>query len=59
MVWEVKNDSQQTCDGEVCSQTSGVKVVGWFREQQQNSPWVRLYSRGSTNTGLRMLYTGV
>ena len=57
MLWQVANDSQQTCSGGVCSQTSGVKIVGWFKER--TGPWVRLYRHRSSDVGLAMLYNNV
>jgi hypothetical protein len=57
MVWKVVNASEQTCNGGACTQTSGVRVVGWFKER--TGPWVRLYRAGSSDVGLRILYNNV
>jgi hypothetical protein len=57
MVWKVVDDPQQTCSDGVCTQTSGVKVVGWFKER--TGPWVPLALAGASDRGLRMRYNHV
>jgi Family of unknown function (DUF6006) len=47
MQWYVVDDSQTTCDGNICSSTSGVKVVGRFSDN--GSPWVPLGKRYSNS----------
>jgi Family of unknown function (DUF6006) len=53
MQWKVVDDSQTSCQGNVCSQTSGVKVVGRFSDN--GGAWVPLkvnYSQGN-DVGIR------
>jgi len=57
MVWKAVDDTQQTCSGSVCTQTSGVAIRGWFRER--GGPWVRLYLADSTDRGIAMMYNNV
>jgi hypothetical protein len=57
MVWEVRDDPQTSCNGNTCSTSSGVKVVGFFKER--TGPWVRLYRVRSSDVGLAMLYNNV
>jgi hypothetical protein len=55
MQWLVVDDPQTSCDGNVCSSSSGVKVVGRFSDS--GSAWVPLgkrYLRGN-EFGIRYL----
>jgi hypothetical protein len=55
MQWRVVDDPQTSCSGDVCSTTSGVKVVGRFSDN--GSAWVPLekrYLRGN-DFGIRYL----
>jgi Family of unknown function (DUF6006) len=55
MQWQVVNDSQTNCQGDGCSTTSGVKVMGWFSDN--GGAWVPLakrYTRGN-DVGIRAL----
>jgi Family of unknown function (DUF6006) len=55
MQWLVVDDPQTTCSGDVCSSSSGVKVVGRFSDN--GSAWVPLskrYLRGN-EFGIRYL----
>jgi hypothetical protein len=45
MQWRVVDDPQTTCNGNVCSSTSGVKVVGRFSDN--GGGWVPLEKRFS------------
>ena len=57
MQWLVVDDPQTTCDGNVCSSSSGVKVIGRFSDN--GSAWVPLskrYLRGN-DFGIRYLGT--
>jgi hypothetical protein len=54
MLWRTENDSRQTCRGGVCSQTSGVKIAGYFKER--TGPWVKLQRVRASDVGLAMLY---
>lgn len=56
MQWRVVNDPQTTCNGNICSSTSGVKVVGHFSDN--GGPWVPLAKRGSSPTSLSIRYLG-
>lgn len=49
MQWYVVDDPQTTCNGNVCSTSSGVKVVGRFSDN--GSPWVPLGKRYSKSQG--------
>lgn len=57
MEWKVVNDPQTTCDGNVCSTTSGVRLVGRFSDN--GSAWVslgkRFSSRQRQDLGIRYL----
>lgn len=57
MVWEVRNDTQTSCNGGTCSTSAGVKVVGFFKER--TGPWVRLHRVRSSDVGLAMRYNNV
>lgn len=55
MQWLVVDDPQTTCSGDVCSSSSGVKVIGRFSDN--GSAWVPLakrYLRGN-DFGIRYL----
>ncbi len=56
MVWQVVNDSRTTCNGNVCSTTSGVKTIGWFSDNR--SPWVRLGINYTIGDRLGIRYLG-
>ncbi|ULH18321.1 DUF6006 family protein (plasmid) [Deinococcus sp. KNUC1210] len=56
MVWEVVDDPQTSCNGNICSSSSGVAVKGWFKDG--NGPWVKLINRSTSGTDLRFTYTG-
>ncbi|KAF3886943.1 MULTISPECIES: DUF6006 family protein [Nostocales] len=56
MQWYTVNDPQTTCDGDICSSTSGVKVVGRFSDN--GTPWVPLAKRWSRNSELAIRYLG-
>jgi hypothetical protein len=45
MQWRVVDDSQTTCNGNICSSTSGVRIDGRFSDN--GSPWVSLGKRFS------------
>lgn len=47
MQWYVVDDPQTTCNGDVCSSTSGVRVVGRFSDN--GAPWVKLAKRYSNS----------
>jgi hypothetical protein len=47
MQWYVVDDPQTTCNGGVCSSTSGVRVVGRFSDN--GSAWVPLGKRFSSS----------
>ena len=47
MVWEVRDASTQVCHDGVCSQTSGVKTVGFFRENTTQA-WTQLERTNNT-----------
>lgn len=56
MQWRVVDDPQTTCTGNVCSTTSGVKVVGRFSDS--GSAWVPLAKRWSNRAEIRIRYLG-
>ncbi len=56
MQWKVVDDSQTTCQGNICSQTSGVKVVGRFSDN--GSAWVPLGINSSRGNVLGIRYLG-
>lgn len=57
MIWECVDDSRVHCNSDgSCSVTSGVKVVGWFREA--NSRWVNLVPGSATASDFHFTYTG-
>jgi hypothetical protein len=56
MDWLVLDDPQTKCDGDVCSTTSGVKVVGRFSDN--GSAWVSLAKRSANSTSLSIRYLG-
>ena len=47
MQWYVVDDPQTTCNGDICSSTSGVRVVGRFSDN--GGPWVPLAKRSSNS----------
>ncbi|MFM7887955.1 MAG: DUF6006 family protein [Pseudanabaena sp.] len=49
MRWYVADDSQTTCNGETCSNTSGVRWAGKFSDN--GSPWVSLTDPKEGNRG--------
>jgi Family of unknown function (DUF6006) len=49
MRWRVVDDSQTTCDGNICSSTSGVRWQGSFSDN--NSPWVPLTDPRQSSRG--------
>ncbi len=56
MQWYVVDDPQTTCNGNICTSTDGVRVVGRFSDN--GSPWVSLAKRYSTRRqelGIRYL----
>jgi hypothetical protein len=56
MQWRVVDDPQTTCNGDVCSTTSGVKVVGRFSDR--GSAWVPLTKRWSNRSEIGIRYLG-
>ncbi|GAA4009583.1 hypothetical protein GCM10022631_22620 [Deinococcus rubellus] len=56
MVWQVVDDPQTSCSGNVCSSSSGVAVRGWFKDG--SGPWVKLVNRSASGSDLRFTYTG-
>ncbi|BAZ39071.1 hypothetical protein NIES4101_50230 [Calothrix sp. NIES-4101] len=56
MQWRVVDDTQVNCNGDVCSSSSGVKVVGRFSDN--GSAWVPLATRYSNRTDLGIRYLG-
>lgn len=54
MLWEVRDDSRQTCSGGTCTRTSGVKVLGWFWDR--NGPWAQLRKRSASANTLTMYH---
>ncbi len=56
MQWLVVDDPQTHCDGEVCSTTSGVKVVGHFSDN--GSAWVPLAKSSANSSSLSIRYLG-
>ena len=54
MQWLVVDDPQTSCNGDVCSTTSGVKVVGRFSDN--GSAWVSLAKRSANSTSLSIRY---
>ncbi|WP_218110215.1 DUF6006 family protein [Oligoflexus tunisiensis] len=57
MVWQVVNDPQTSCHGDICSTTSGVKTIGWFSDN--GAPWVRLgINPGTNGNRLKIRYMG-
>ena len=56
MDWLVVDDPQTKCDGDVCSTTSGVKVVGRFSDN--GSAWVSLAKHSANSTSLSIRYLG-
>ncbi len=56
MQWRVVDDTQVECDGNVCSSSSGVKVVGRFSDN--GGAWVPLAKQNSNRTDLRIRYLG-
>jgi hypothetical protein len=55
MQWRVVDDSQTSCNGDICSTSSGVKVVGRFSDN--GTAWVPLTKRylNGNNFGIRYL----
>ncbi|SMB97226.1 DUF6006 family protein [Deinococcus hopiensis] len=56
MAWEVVDDSQRTCSGDVCSASSGVGVRGRFRDG--SGPWVKPIHRSAAGTELHFTCAG-
>lgn len=56
MQWSVVNNPQTQCKGDVCSTTSGVKLVGRFSDSR--SPWVNLSKQWSNRSELGIRYLG-
>ena len=56
MVWQVVDDPQTSCSGNICSTSSGVAVRGWFKDGA--GPWVKLVNRSASGADLRFTYTG-
>ncbi|MBD2443497.1 hypothetical protein H6G25_09890 [Dolichospermum sp. FACHB-1091] len=56
MQWLVVDDPQISCSGDVCSTTSGVKVVGKFSDN--GGPWVPLAKLSANPTSLSIRYLG-
>ena len=56
MQWSVVNNPQTQCNGDVCSTTSGVKLVGRFSDSR--SPWVNLSKQWSNRSELGIRYLG-
>jgi hypothetical protein len=56
MQWRVIDDPQTNCNGDVCSSTSGVKVVGRFSDN--GSAWVPLEKRYLRGNDLGIRYLG-
>jgi len=56
MVWQVVDDPQTSCSGNICSTSSGVAVRGWFKDG--GGPWVKLMNRSASGPDLRFTYTG-
>src|SRR3954452_22794890 len=52
MQWRVVNNPQMSCHGDVCSQSSGVKIVGSFSDR--GSRWVPLERLSSSSDRLYM-----
>lgn len=49
MFWQVVDDPQTECEGNICSTTSAVKTVGHFSDN--GGAWVNLRIREVTNSG--------
>jgi len=56
MVWKVVDNPQTSCDGNVCSTSSGVAIKGWFNDS--GSRWVPLESPRTVGNDFRFTYTG-
>lgn len=56
MIWRVVDDPNTSCVGDICTTTSGVKVVGKFSDN--NSRWVPLKVRSSSSSTLNIRYMG-
>jgi hypothetical protein len=56
MRWQVVNDPQTTCNGNTCSTTSGVKVVGSFSDN--GGAWVPLGQRYVNGNEFGIRYLG-
>jgi Family of unknown function (DUF6006) len=56
MQWKVVDDPQTSCDGNVCSSSSGVKVVGRFSDN--GGAWVPLKVQSSSGNDLKIRYQG-
>lgn len=52
MNWKVVDDPQTTCEGNICTSTSGVKTVGSFSDN--GGPWTPLAMQGLSNAGKTM-----
>ena len=56
MVWQVVDAPNTSCDGNVCSTSSGVAIRGWFSDS--GSRWVRLNSPRVSGNDVRFIYSG-
>jgi Family of unknown function (DUF6006) len=56
MQWKVVDDPQTSCDGNICSSSSGVKVVGRFSDN--GSDWVPLSVRYNQKNEVGIRYLG-
>ena len=56
MEWLAADDQQTSCDGDICSTSMGVKVVGRYSDKGQ--PWANLTVAGSSSAQLTMRYAG-
>jgi hypothetical protein len=56
MQWKVVDDPQTQCNGNICSSTSGVKVIGRFSDN--GSAWVPLAVRYNRTNEVGIRYLG-
>lgn len=56
MVWRVVDDPQTSCDGDICTTSSGVAIRGWFKDG--SGPWIRLERPRVSGNDFRFVYTG-
>jgi Family of unknown function (DUF6006) len=56
MQWLIVDDSQTSCSGDVCSSSSGVKVVGRFSDN--GSAWIPLSKRYLQGNDFGIRYLG-